>query len=87
MSPSQSGKPSLYAVIGGRGILQNFPYWFSGFLRLLGLSVIVTDHALDTVLECRRSFLLLELSVIMLDPMIILAIDRNLLKPAHWLWL
>jgi hypothetical protein len=70
MSPSQSGKPSLYTVIGGHGILQNFPYWFSGFLQLLDLFVIETDLAL----EPSRVFLLLELSVIMADP----ALDTTL---------
>jgi hypothetical protein len=83
MSPSQSAKPSLYAVISGRRILQNFPYWFSSFLRLLGLFVIATDPALNTAIKRRRAFLLLELSMIALDPTIILALDRNLLKPAH----
>jgi hypothetical protein len=91
----QSGKPSLYVVIGGRGILQNFSYWFSDFLWLLGLSVTVTDPALeriraflllelsvtatDPALDCRWAFLLLELYVTATDLAIDLALDRTLL--------
>jgi hypothetical protein len=42
--------------------------------------VIATDLTLYTILECRRSFLLLELSMIVLDLVIILVLDHNLLK-------
>jgi hypothetical protein len=55
----------------------NFPYWFSGFLRLLGLSMIVIDPVLDTALEHNRAFLLLELSVIATDPMLDTTIERR----------
>jgi hypothetical protein len=73
MSPSQSAKPSLYVVIGGRGILQNFQYWFSGFLWLLGLFVI----AINPLLKRSPAFLLLELSVIAIDPALDTTIKRR----------
>jgi hypothetical protein len=75
MSHSQFGKPSLYAIIGGHGILPNFSYWFSGFLQLLGLSMIATD--LYTALERSRAFLLLEFSVIATDPTLNIALKRR----------
>jgi hypothetical protein len=58
----RSRKPSLYAVIGGRGILQNFPYWFSDFLQLLGLIGAAIDPTLSTALDRIQAILLLELT-------------------------
>jgi hypothetical protein len=72
----QYGKPSLYAVVGGRGILQNFSYWFSNFLRLLGHTGTATELALNTVLDRVRAFLLLELTGTTTDHVLDTALDR-----------
>ena len=72
----QSGKPSLYDGIGGRGILQNFPYWFFDFLWLLGLTGTAIDPALDTTPDHIWAFLLLKLTGTMTDPVLDTALDR-----------